>query len=78
MNPWVGILVRIISVFGKSPKTIWGGAALGAFVGVIIALVRGDKWITLYGCAAGLAAGIFLELIIRLIDRINHRQIARK
>jgi hypothetical protein len=78
MNPWVGIIVRFILAFGEFPRTIWGGAALGAFVGVIIALIRGDKWIMLYGCAAGLAAGIFLELIIRLIDRINHRPRARR
>ena len=72
------IIMHIILAFGKFPKTIWGGAAVGAFVGVIIALVREDKWIMLYGCAAGLAAGIFLELIIRLIDRINHRKRACK
>jgi hypothetical protein len=71
MNPWVAILVRLISALGKSPKTIWGGVAVGTFMGVIIALVRGDKWIMLYGCAAGLAAGIFIELIMRLIDRIK-------
>jgi hypothetical protein len=71
MGPWVAVLVGLVQAVGKAPKTIWGGLGVGIFVGVIIALITGDKWITLYGCAAGLAAGILLELIIRLNSRME-------
>ena len=78
MGPWVSIIVRAISELGYFPKTIWVSAAVGFFVGVILALGKDDIWIMLYGVGVGFAAGIFLELIIRLIKRINHRQRARE
>jgi hypothetical protein len=75
---WVSIIVRAISELGYFPKTIWVSAAVGVFVGVILALVKDDMWIMLYGVGVGFAVGIFLELIVRLVKRINHRQRARE
>ena len=75
----LGILVAIIRrIFGYVPKAIWSGIAVGAVVGIIIALVKGDSDLILLSCAVGLAAGIVFELIIRLINRINNRQRARR
>jgi hypothetical protein len=51
---------------------------VGVFAGGMLALGKGDIWIMLYGVGVGFAAGILLELIIRLIKRINHRQRALK
>jgi len=78
MGPWVNIIVRVLSQLGYFPKTIWVSAAVGVFVGVILALGKDDIWIMLYGVGVGFAVGIFLELIVRLIKRINHRQRARE
>ena len=78
MGLWVSIIVRAISEFGYFPKTIWVSAAVGFFVGLILALVKDDMWIMLYGVGVGFAVGIFLELIVRLLKRINHRQRARE
>lgn len=78
MGPWVNIIVRVLSQLGYFPKTIWVSAAVGVFVGVILALGKDDIWIMLYGVGVGFAVGIFLELIVRLVKRINHRQRARE
>jgi hypothetical protein len=78
MGPWVNIIVRVLSQLGYFPKTIWVSAAVGVFVGIILALGKDDIWIMLYGVGVGFASGIFLELIVRLIKRINHRQRARE
>ena len=78
MGPWVNIIVRVMSQFGYFPKTIWVSAAVGVFVGIILALGKDNIWIMLYGVGVGFAVGIFLELIVRLIKRINHRQRARE
>jgi len=75
---WVNIIVRAISEFGYFPKTIWVSAAVGFFVGLALALGKDDIWIMLYGVGVGFAVGILLELIVRLIKRINHRQRARE
>lgn len=68
------IIVRVLLAFRYCPKTIWGGTAVGAVVGLIIALVKEDWGIILLGCAMGLVAGTFFELIIRLIIRIDSRR----
>jgi len=78
MGPWVNIIVRVMSQFGYFPKTIWVSAAVGVFVGIILALGKDNIWILLYGVGVGFAVGIFLELIVRLIKRINHKQRARE
>ena len=78
MGPWVNIIVRVMSQFGYFPKTIWVSAAVGVFVGIILALGKDNIWIMLYGVGVGFAVGIFLELNVRLVKRINHRQRARE
>jgi len=78
VGPWVNIIVRVMSQFGYFPKTIWVSAAVGFFVGLALALGKDDIWIMLYGVGVGFAVGILLELIVRLIKRINHRQRARE
>ena len=78
MGPWVNIIVRVLSQLGYFPKTIWVSAAVGVFVGIILALGKDNIWIMLYGVGVGFVVGIFLELIVRLIKRINHRQRARE
>ena len=78
MGPWVNIIVRVMSQFGYFPKTIWVSAAVGVFVGIILALGKENIWILLYGVGVGFAVGILLELIVRLVRRINHRQRARE
>jgi len=61
-------------ILGELPRAIWGGVAVGAIVGLIIALVRGDWFSVLYGCGWGFLGGIVFELIIRLIDKIDSRR----
>ena len=78
MGPWVNIIVRVLSQFGYFPRTIWVSAAVGVFVGIILALGKDNIWIMLYGVGVGFAVGILLELIVRLIKRINHRQRVRE
>ena len=71
-------ILGVIWVRRGFPRAIWYGVAVGAVVGVIIALVRDDWWILLYSCAVGLAAGIVFELIIVWIDRIDNWRRSRK
>ena len=74
MGCLIAIIVRSLVAFRYFPKTIWGGVAVGAVVGLIIALIREDWWIMLYSCAVGFAAGIVFDLTIRLINRIDSRR----
>ena len=75
----VAIIVRVMAAFRSFPRAIWGGAAVGAIVGLIIALVnKGDAilviaWV-LFCCGMGLLAGTVLELVIRLIVSITSRR----
>jgi len=74
MGCLLAIIVRVLVAFRYFPKTIWGGVAVGAVVGLIIALVKGDWYLMLFSCVVGFVAGIVFELIIRLIDRIDSRR----
>ena len=74
MGCLLAIIVRSFAAFRYFPKTIWGGVAVGAVVGIIIALIQGDWTLMLYSCAVGFVAGIVFELIIRLINRIDSRR----
>ena len=74
MGCLLAIIVRVLLAFRSVPKPIWGGAAVGAVVGVIIALVKGDWSLVLFSCAVGFVAGTVFELIIRLIISINSRR----
>jgi len=74
MGCLLAIIVRSVLAFRYFPKTIWVGIGVGAAVGVIIALAKGDWVLLAYGCLCGLAGGIIFELIIRLISRIDSRR----
>ena len=65
-------IVRLIWVRRGFGRAIWSGIAVGAFVGVIIALAVDDWWILLYSCLAGIFVGLIAELVIVLIDRIDN------
>lgn len=60
------------------PRAIWYGVGVGAIVGVIIALVKGNWLILLYSCVVGAAAGVVFQLTIIWIDRIDKWQRSRK
>jgi hypothetical protein len=74
MGYLLAIIVRSLAAFRYFPKAIWGGVAVGAVVGLIIALIKVDWTLLLYSCAVGFVAGIVFELIIRLINRIDSRR----
>ncbi len=57
----------------KGPNAVWGGAGLGAIVGPVIALVKGDWGLLTLSFAAGTFAGTVFEWIGRLGDRLRHR-----
>jgi len=67
-------IARLLFELGEVTPAIWGSVAVGAVVGLIMALVKGD-WILIFaGCGVGFVAGLVLELIIRLIVRIGNRR----
>jgi hypothetical protein len=75
----VAIIVRVMAAFRSFPRAIWGGAAVGAIVGLIIAVVnKGDailvtSWV-LSCCGMGLVAGTVFELVMRLVVSITSRR----
>lgn len=70
----LAIIVRVLVAFRYVPRAIWGGAAVGAIVGLIIALIKRDWTLMLLSCAVGFIAGTVFELIIRLIISIDNRR----
>jgi hypothetical protein len=71
-------ILGLIFIRRGFPRVIWYGVVVGALVGVIIALIRDDWLILLYGCAAGCAAGVVFELVVVWIDRIDNWRRSRK
>ena len=73
----LGLLLVRIAIFlfqsGEVTPAIWGSVAVGAVVGVIMALVKGDWFFVFAGCAMGFVAGLVLELIIRISNRRRRR-----
>ena len=57
----------------RGPNAVWGGAGVGAIVGLVIALVRGDWGLLALGFAAGTIAGAVLEWIGRLANKLRSR-----
>ena len=58
----------------KGPNAVWGGATLGAIVGLIIALVKGDWGLMALSFAAGTYAGTVFEWLPRIVMRlIRHK-----
>jgi len=57
----------------KGPNAVWGGATLGAIVGLIIALVKGDWGLLTLSFAVGTFAGTVSEWIGRIANRLPRR-----
>ena len=57
----------------KGPNAVWGGATLGAIVGLIIALVRGDWSLMTLSFAVGTFAGTASEWIYRIANKLRRR-----
>jgi hypothetical protein len=53
----------------KGPNAVWGGATLGAIVGLIVALVKSDWSMLAFIFAIGTFAGTLFEWIGRLAKR---------
>ena len=62
-------IVLFLFVLGEITPAIWGSVAVGAVVGVIMALVKGDWVLVFAGCGVGFVTGLVLELIIRIASR---------
>ena len=67
---WLFVRIALfLFVLGEVTPAIWGSVAVGAVVGLIIGLVKGD-WILIFaGCGVGFVTGLVLELIIRIASR---------
>lgn len=57
----------------KGQNAVWGGAALGAIVGLIIALIKGDWGLMTLSFAVGTFAGTVFEWIGRMTERSRRR-----
>lgn len=69
---WARVLRGLLAI-GEIRKAILGGIAVGAVVGLIIALVKGYWPLILVSCGVGSVAGTTFGLIIRFI-RITSRR----
>jgi hypothetical protein len=68
------VIFRVLGAFRYWPRTIWGGVAVGAVAGLIVALVTGSGFPILYGCIYGFVGGLVFEGIVRLIVRIDNKR----
>jgi len=57
----------------KGPNAVWGGATLGAIVGLILALVKSDWSLLALVFAIGTFAGTLFEWIGRLASKLAKR-----
>ena len=74
MGCLLAIVFRVFAAFRYWPKTIWGGVAVGAIAGLIIALVKGSGFPILYGLIYGFVGGLVFEGIVRLIVIIDNKR----
>ena len=70
--------MRSCLVARSFPKIILGGLAVGAVVGVIIAEVKDNWWIVLFGGVVGTYAGLIVEVIYGVIERRRFERRLRK
>jgi hypothetical protein len=63
----------VLILHWKGPNAVWGGATVGAIVGLVIALVRGDWGLLALSFAAGTFAGAVFEWIGRIAERLRNR-----
>jgi hypothetical protein len=74
----------LLIVHWKGPNAVWAGAALGAIVGLVLGIIRGD-WVLVVGYteanyglllisfAAGTFAGTVVEWVVRIARRLRSR-----
>jgi putative Ca2+/H+ antiporter (TMEM165/GDT1 family) len=74
----LAIIVRGLLAFRYFPKTILSGIGVGAVVGLILAIVKGDWFQLLYGLGWGFLGGVVFELVVVWIDRIDNWRRSRK
>ena len=53
----------------KGPNAVWGGATLGAIVGLVIALIKGDWGLMALSFVIGTFAGTIFEWVGRLATK---------
>ena len=57
----------------KGPNAVWGGAGVGAIVGLVIALIKGDWGSLALSFAAGTFAGTVFEWVGRIANKLRSR-----
>jgi len=57
----------------KGPNAVWGGALLGAIVGLVIALINGNWGLMALSFAYGTFAGTVFEWIGRIANKFRNR-----
>ena len=61
----------LLIVFWRGRNAVWGGATIGAIVGLILAIVKGDWSLLALSFAIGAFAGLGAEGFGRLSDRLR-------
>ena len=62
-------IVAVISlvVFYRGPNAVWGAGTLGLIVGLIVALIQGFQWLTVWKfVASGIIVGTIFEILPKL------------
>jgi len=63
----------LLLVFWRGRNAVWGGATIGAIVGLILALVKGNWSLLTLSFAIGTFVGLGAEGLGRLSDRLKRR-----
>lgn len=63
----------LLAVFWRGRNAVWGGATIGAIVGLILALVRHNWGLLALSFAIGTFVGLGIEGIWRLGQRVRNR-----
>lgn len=63
----------LLLVFWRGRSAVWGGATIGAMVGLILALVKGDWSLLALSFAVGTFVGLGAEGLGRLSDKLRRR-----
>ena len=65
------VAIILLVLHWKGPNAVWGGAALGVIVGLIIALAVGDLGLLALSFAVVTFAGTLFEWVGRLAERLR-------
>jgi hypothetical protein len=63
----------LLLVFWRGRSAVWGGATIGAIVGLILALVKGDWSLLALSFAVGTFVGLGAEGLGQLSDKLRRR-----